>query len=47
MMNSQSQIQQYGRPWTFPTHKVLLDESSDKLRIRITDLAKGEDASKG
>ncbi|KAF1355799.1 hypothetical protein EJ07DRAFT_131126 [Lizonia empirigonia] len=41
-MNSHSQFQQYGRPWTFPTHKVLLDESSDKLRIRITDLAKAQ-----
>ena len=32
-------IQQCVRAWTVPTHKVLLEDDSEKISVRISDLS--------
>lgn len=42
MTRTQGKDQQCVRGWTFPAQKVLLNETSEKVSIRITDLSKSK-----
>jgi hypothetical protein len=43
MTRSVPRTQQSARAWTYPAHRVLLDEKSDKVNIRVTELSRGKD----